>query len=227
MRRRLLVSIIEQIEKWNVLDHTMDSIVRNRFFGTAMPIFASAALVFCAASIAAEPTADVAIVKKLITALDSEKDDGNRLQLVKQLAALKSPKAIATLSVEMNNEKSPTVVRIEALKGLEAIKDADAHDALAITAMKSDSVPVRARAIESIGNLRIREFIPACVRGLTSREPAIRRSSIDALIQFNDMRSAARALAFVEDKDDAVRKSAHVGAGQFALKVSLFVLRLG
>lgn len=166
-------------------------------------------------------------IKQLIASLDSEKDEGKRLQLVKQLAALKSTQAIATLSLEMNNEKNPNVIRVEALKGLEALKHDDANDAIALIALKSDSVVVRARAIDAIGHLCIRDFIPACVRGLTSKEPAIRRSSIDALVQFNDLRSAFRALPFVKDGDDSVRKSAQVGAGQFALKVSLFVLRLG
>src|SRR5262245_29795032 len=127
----------------------------------------------------ADPASDSAAVTQLITRLDAEKDDGKRLQLVKQLAALKSVRAIATLSLEMNNEKSPSVVRIEALKGLEALKQEDASDAIAIAALKSDSIIVRARAIEAIGNLRIRDFIPACVRGLTSKEAAIRRSSLD------------------------------------------------
>lgn len=195
----------------------MLQMVRNRIFGLLM------LLVLNNTTLAA-PAPQTDTLKNLITALEAETDDGMRLQLVKQLAALKSAKAIATLSVVLAEEKYSNAVRIEALKGLEALKHVDANDAIAIAALKSDSSVVRARAIEVIGNLRIREFIPVCVRSLSSKEPMIRRSAIDALIQFNDLRSAARACPYVEDTDEAVRRSAQVGTGLFAIKLSLFVL---
>ncbi len=177
--------------------------------------------------ILADQAPEKAALNDLIAALDAEKDDGKRLILVKKLAALKSPKAIATLSVELSNEKNPNVVRIEAIRGLEALEYAEAQDAIAIAALKAEPPIIRARAIEAIGNLRIREFIPACVRGLASNDARVRRSALDALIQFNDMLSAARALPFVKDADDAVRRSAHRGAGLLTVKLSLFILHRG
>ena len=182
-------------------------------------------LVFTACSPGISQSRDANALKPLIVALDSEKDDGKRLQLIKQLAALKSPKAVATLSVEMSNEKNADAVRLEALKGLVAIKNAESQDAIAIAALKSDSTMVRARAIEAIGQLRIREFVPACVRGLSSNDAVIRRSAVDALVQFNDFGLAARTLPFVKDDDERVRDSARIGAGLFGMKLSLFILR--
>lgn len=201
--------------------------LRNRIFGLLMPVVALVLSLVPNGLVVAVTEFGHDTLKNLIAALETEKDDGKRLQLIKQLAVLKSPKAIATLSLAMAEEKNTSAMRIEALKGLEALEHADAHDAIAIAAFKSDSAVVRARAIEAIGNLRIRDFIPACVRGLASMEPVVRRSAIDALIQFNDLRSASQALPFVKDTDDAVRKSAGVGIGLFTIKLSLFILHRG
>jgi HEAT repeat protein len=179
------------------------------------------------ATVATLEPAIEAKLNALIERLDVEKDPKARLALIESVAELKSPRAVPTLALEMSNDKNSPAARVEALRGLEALNTEEGNDAIALAAMKNDSAAVRARSIEAIGNLKLKEFAPACVRGQGSDEPAVRRAAVEALAKFNTVTLAARIAPLVRDFDPDVKSAALKGIGKLQARLASTLLARG
>lgn len=180
-----------------------------------------AALLVAAAASAAEKDD---VLNALLRRLDEANGEAARLDVVREVAALKSPRAAPALSVELGSEANTDRVRLEALRGLEALNHEAGNDAIALVALKSDSAVVRARAVEAIGNLRIAEFAPACVKGLSADDGRVRRAAVEALVKFDSPALAGRVLPALQDDDNQVRVAAARGFFGFQVRRALRTL---
>ena len=169
------------------------------------------------AALCLEPAKTDDALARLINRLDRAVDPAERLGLVRAIAAQKSPRAIATLSVILAEEKSPDAIRMAALEGLVKLNLADGNDAIALAALDARSAAVRARAVEAIGTLRITEFLPACTRALQHDSPLVRRAGVEAIVQFGDWKLAQRVIPFVKDPNAGVSASARRGVALVSL----------
>lgn len=162
----------------------------------------------------------------LIRRLETETDAKARLALIRSVAALKTPKAAPALSVELGDERNTETARLAALQGLLALNSAEGNDAIALAALKSDSVAVRAGAIGAIGTLKLREFKPACVRGLASNAAEVRAASAAALGRFGGFGLIGRLTPLLLDRDRAVRAAAAAAvAPQYGRLAGILALR--
>ncbi len=154
----------------------------------------------------------------LIKQLDAEKNADTRFDLIRAIAALNLPKAIPTLSIELRKAENPESARLEIVKALEALKQPDATEALVLSAVKCDNEVVQARAVEALGNLKVKEYIPAIIKGLTHESPLMRKAAVIALGKFGDVRHLERMVALLGDPDSTVQNTAVQAIGGMQLK---------
>jgi putative heme-binding domain-containing protein len=161
-----------------------------------------------------------------ITQLDAEKNAAARSDLIRAIAALNSPKAIPTLSIELRKSDNTEAARLEIVNALELLKNPEATESLVFTAMKCDNLVVQARAVEALGNLKNKEYLPAIVKGLTNESPLMRKSAVLALGKFADLTSLPRMVPLLSDRDIAVENAAIQAIGGLHTKEAIPFLML-
>ena len=149
----------------------------------------------------------------LVKRLDEEQDAAAKGDLIRAVAGLGTPKAVPTLSLAANDAKLPEAARVEAIKGLESIGNADAAAAVALAAVECDSANVQARAVEAVGTLKAKDYVPALVKALKNDNAAIRKSAVAALTKFADPKLGERVRPLLADADAGVRLAAVAALG--------------
>jgi putative membrane-bound dehydrogenase-like protein len=169
--------------------------------------------------------ADPETLPPLRTRFAAEKDAGNRLDLVRAVAGMKSPAAADFLAGVLGDRSFSRELREAALAGLPGTKAANADEALAKIATADEPVELRGLALRTLGEMkssRARLACDACLK--STRSPQIVEAAMKALASLGDSTAGPLVLPELANETAGVRKAAIETAA--ALKLRAAVLEL-
>ncbi len=147
---------------------------------------------------------DSETVVPLVKRFDEEKDASTRIDLVRAVAGLNSPKTAEFLTTVLLDEKNAEPMRLEAITGLEKAAGAASSDAL-VKIVSTGSPRLQARAIEALGTRKAKTARPALTDALKNTEPTVRRAAAGALGKIDDPEAVPSLLPLLNDPDGTVK----------------------
>lgn len=178
----------------------------------------------------ADPAVKAAAIKAMVIASDAgnaellvnlfgQAQDVETKDLILQaLAPTKSAKAAELATAVLKDTKSPAALIPDAIA---ILREAGAKDAVVVLVSlveTSTSPEVIEPAIDTLGQLKSKEAVPAIAKRLTAREPQIWNGAINALQSINDKPAVEALIIALADKRSDVRKNAAVTLGQMKAK---------
>jgi HEAT repeat protein len=164
---------------------------------------------------------DPATLEPLAARLAAEKEPAARLDLIRAISGLKTPKIVPVLQGVLADRANAEALRLEAVRGLEQVKASAAATALASVTTEDQPAALRVRALEAIGSLQAKSAQPAIQAALASREPTVRRAAVAALGQLGDAAAAADLLPLLNDTDASVKVAAVQALGALKAKEAI------
>jgi putative heme-binding domain-containing protein len=138
-----------------------------------------------------------------------------RVDIVRAVGGLKTSDALDFLGNLALHADQPDAVRLEAIAGLEQLRNPLALDRLASVVKESQSTALTARAVEALGSFKAsKQAVAICETALQNKMAQVRKSALIALAKIGDIAAAKALLPRLEDEDATVRLAAVLALGE-------------
>lgn len=147
-------------------------------------------------------------LEPLVTQYGKETDADARVDIVRAVAGLSTPKNLDFLAGILADGKNAEALRRAAIAGLERSKNPQAAARVAAVATGKEPVGLRVRALEALGAMKVKEARAACASCAGSQEPALRQAAASTLAALGDPEASGLLVPLLKDNETRVRTAA-------------------